>query len=112
MESFKSFYLAEAAMSPVLASNDQVRRVAALIPISDSDEAEEMLEAVYYEVIVPIAKERLDKFNRTIKKFLSKSKYRKISEKPEEEIEGENEVEKEDVEMQSFPNDDQDTNQE
>ena len=83
MESFKSFYLAEAAMSPVLASNDQVRRVAALIPISDSDEAEEMLEAVYYEVIVPIAKERLDKFNRTIKKFLSKSKYRKISEKPE-----------------------------
>ena len=83
MESFKSYYLAEAAVSPVLKNNDMVRRVAKLIPISSEEDAEKMLEGVYYEVIVPIATERLDKFRKTVRRFLSSSKYRKLSEKPE-----------------------------
>lgn len=69
-------------MSPILKSNKQIRQVEALIGDASEEDAEEMLEAAYYEIIVPIAKERLDKFNRTLNKFLSSSKFRKLSEKP------------------------------
>jgi hypothetical protein len=82
MKSFKSFLLSEAPMSPALKNNKQIQKAAnALDRLSDED-AYQMLDAVYDAEIVPIAKDRLGKFQKVVKKFLNSSKFRKMPGKP------------------------------
>jgi len=86
MESFRSFYLAEAAVSPALNKNRMVKKVSNLIDAGDlsEEEASEMLEAVYYEEILPIAEGVITKFQKLVKKTLTSSKIRKnLSRKPD-----------------------------
>lgn len=66
-------------MSPALRNNEMIQKVADLIRSGDVDdqEAEEALEAVYYQEILPIAEDRLEQFRNIVKKSLSASKIRK-----------------------------------
>lgn len=73
-------------MSPALRKNRMVQKVSNLIDSGDmsEEEAAEMLEAVYYEEILPIAESVLDQFRRLLKKTMSASKIRKnLSRKPD-----------------------------
>ena len=85
MKSFKAYHLAEAAMSPALRKNRMIQKVANIIDGGDvsDEEAAEMLEAVYFEEILPIAESVLGEFRKIVKKTLTASKVRKnLSRKP------------------------------
>jgi len=82
MKSFKSYLLSEAPMSPALKNNKMIQKAAQELKIMSNEDGYRAIEAVYDSEIVPIAKERLGKFQKTVKKFLNSSKFRKMPGKP------------------------------